>query len=574
MSAANASQPILYMKSPDMNEPGSGFNGFHPGTTVMPKGYQHTEGGMILPCDILCERDVPVKLRDGVTIYVDIFRPTTDEKVPCIINSSTFGKNGSYVTVDSVADNTGRNDRLGIPKSRTTGLESWEATDPGFWVQYGYAICNVDIRGCCMSEGKAPYLGVQEAQDDYDVIEWLAEQPWCNGHCTMTGNSWLGVAQWHCAALQPPHLTCIAPWEGQSDMYRDEMVAGGIPNHPAAYLFAYGDTETEDIAAAVRAYPLLDGYWKDKAPDIGKINMPAYVVASWTSSVHAQGTLRAWKNLGTKEKWLRIHNTQEWPDLYDPYNSQELRRFFDHYMKDINNGWENTPRIRVSVVDPGGQDTINRIEQEFPLARQELKALYLNPETMTLDNNKPAGGSLSYCGDDWKSVVKFTMDITEETEITGYMNLVLWAEADGYDDMDISVKVSKTDAGGNYLCHDAILRAYSGPDARHRTSLRRLDPEKSRLEEPYYTYDTVEKLSQGEVVYMEIGLWPTGMKFHPGEKLEVAISGFDYMLPDGAPDSKSRIGFDNKGNHIIHVGGDRASHLLVPFIPCDNGQGA
>ena len=562
-------QPRLYKESLPLER--SNYAGYQPGTTILTKGSVQEEGHALLPCDILYERDVPVTMRDGIKVMVDIYRPTTDEKVPVIVHSSIFGKNRPMQSVDSICAGMGRTDRLGIPKSWTSGLETFEASDPGFWVPNGYAICNIDIRGVDMSEGDVPYQGYQEAEDAYDVIEWLAAQPWCSGKVSMSGNSWLGVIQWHTGSLCPPHLTCLAPWEGLSDSYRDEMMAGGIPNPPATWINAVGRTRTESMGAAVDAYPLLDGFWLDKAPDVSKITVPAYVVASWTSSAHAQGTLRAWKNLGSQEKWLRVHNRQEWTDLYNPYNCQELLRFFDHYMKGINNGWENTPRIRLSVLDPGNNhnDTVNRIEDSFPIERQILTKLYLNPENMSLTQEKPEEGTVSYCGDDWESVLKFSMEFQEETEITGYMNLVLWAESDEYDDMDISVKVSKVGPDGNYLYHDAIMRDYSGPDARHRASLRKLDPHRSRPEEPYYTYDTVEKLTPHVPVELQIGLWPTGMKFHPGEKLEVAICGFDYELPAMGPDPNFplKIGFDNKGNHILHVGGGHASFLYVPFIP-------
>lgn len=582
-------QPVPFKKAPPIiSEDGScaaHYRGFCPGQTLLKKGDVFAEGHMPYLCDIIFERDVAIPMRDGILLYADIFRPVTEEPVPVLINSSTFGKGGSYVTLDWFMD--GPHPRMGVPKANTSGLESWEGCDPAVWVHSGYAVCNLDIRGSGMSQGKAPYLGVQEAEDDYDAIEWLAAQPWCNGKCAMVGNSWLCVAQWHAAALQPPHLACIAPWEGESDLYRDEMFNGGIPNYPGAHLFAFGTSETEDIFEAVVRYPLLDGYWLDKVADVKKIICPAYVVASWTSENHTQGTLRAWKNLGTTEKWLRVHNTQEWCDQYDPYNEQELRRFFDHYMKGINNGWENTPKIRISVLDPGGRDTVNRIVSDFPLSQQQLRTYYLDADGMRLTLEKPTEETtISYRGDDRKGMLKFTLDITEETEIIGYMNLILWAHSDISDDMDIKVSVSKLDSDGKYLYHDAIGYNYSGPTCMHRASLRKLDTQRSRPEEPFYTYDTVEKLTPGVPVEIQIGLWPTSLRFHSGEKLQVAIFGYDPASgmeafnrpPEGSSasaaydekaDKYTYIGFDNKGNHIIHTGGDRASRILIPFIPAE-----
>ena len=70
----------------------------------------------------------------------------------------------------------------------------------------------------------------QEGRDCYDVVEWLTEQEWCSGKVGMSGTSYLAVAQWFTAAEQPPHLAAINPWEGVSDVYRDLVMRGGIPD--------------------------------------------------------------------------------------------------------------------------------------------------------------------------------------------------------------------------------------------------------------------------------------------------------------------------------------------------------
>lgn len=559
---------IRYSPAGSLENPASGFRGFHPGTQVLPAGKVFVDGALPLPCDILFERDVAVTMRDGVKIYIDIFRPVDETvKVPVIINTGIFGKNAPYIDLDTISGWMNNPTRFGVPRSATSGLETWEGTDPAFWVNSGYAVVNVDARGVGMSGGDAPYFGTQEAEDDYDLIEWLAVQDWCNGKVTLSGNSWLAIVQWYVAALQPPHLACIAPWEGHTDLYRDEMMDGGIPNYPAVRRpNVYGQSRMEDMVENIRENPLMNDYWRDKVIALENIQVPAYIVASYTSMVHTQGTLRAWRTISSQEKWLRIHNTQEWHDLYDPYYTQDLKRFYDHYMKGINNGWENTPRVRMAVLDPGGQDTVDRVEEEFPLMRQRLEKLYLDAANGTLSREKGAQASTRYRSDDGKGMVKFTITFSEETEISGYMKLRLWVQADGHDDMDIFVKLGKLSPEDEYLTHNAIMYRYSGPDARHRVSLRKLDEEKSLPEIPYYTYDTVEKLSPGEIVPVEIAIWPTALRFHAGEKLELAISGFEYMLCS-QPKEGLAMGIDNHGDHIIHTGGEYDSHLLVPFIP-------
>ena len=524
---------------------------------------------------------MPIVVRDGVTLYADIYRPTGDGQVPVILNSTTFGKrkiNGEAPVTHAaaVADDDGEMlfSVVGVPQSWTSGLETFEGSDPGFFAAHGYAVCNLDIRGCYMSQGDGQYFGTQEAEDDHDVIEWLAAQSWCTGRVAMTGNSWLGICQWFAAAEQPEHLTCFAPWEGWSDMYRDEYMVGGIPDYSGfRYKNSFSDTGMmEDVVANMLAHPLLDEYWEDKAAALKNITIPAYIAASYTSPIHSAGTLRGYRDIASENKWLRIHNTQEWQDSYRRSHEEDLLKFFDHFMKNIDNGWENTPKVRLSVLDPGGRDIVERPENEFPLKRQQLKELWLDASDMSLKTEKPeAEASVSYCSFDGKGDAVFRMTVQEEMEVVGYVNARFWGEVHGYNDMDLFVKVSKYDAEGRRLAHsptenDRVI-AYNGPCGRLRASMRELDKERSTPNEPYYTYNNPQKLSSYEVVPLEVGLVPTGMRFHPGEILELSIRGYlnDNILQH-AP-TELRMGIDNNGRHIIHTGGRYDSKLILPVIP-------
>lgn len=68
----------------------------------------------------------------------------------------------------------------------------------------------------------------KEGQDNYDIIEFLAAQGWCNGKVSMAGNSYLTMTQYYTGAEKPPHLACLAPWEGMFDLYDDQVCRGGI----------------------------------------------------------------------------------------------------------------------------------------------------------------------------------------------------------------------------------------------------------------------------------------------------------------------------------------------------------
>ena len=201
---------IIFRKSTPMSDPECRYPGFKPGTTVLPKGSVHREGALPLPCDVVFERDVAVPMRDGTVIYINIFRPVGDDKVPAIVGWSPYGKEGGFQTLDQMPF------RFGIPVSALSDLQAWEGPDPAYWCRRGYAILNTDGRGAGNSEGNMSGWGEEDGRDGYDVIEWVAAQPWSNGKVGMYGNSSLAMSQWWIAAEQPPHLTCIAPWEGTS----------------------------------------------------------------------------------------------------------------------------------------------------------------------------------------------------------------------------------------------------------------------------------------------------------------------------------------------------------------------
>ena len=171
--------------------------------------------------DIVCEQDVAVTLRDGATIYCDIYRPKDSGPVPVIVSWSAYGKRPGDAMSQWVIP--------GVPPGTVSTMAKFESADPAYWCRNGYAVANVDPRGVGYSEGDIELFGPQDAQDGYDFVEWVASQPWCTGKVGMAGNSMVAMTQLRIAAQQPPHLAAIAPWEASSDMYRDLLLEGGIP---------------------------------------------------------------------------------------------------------------------------------------------------------------------------------------------------------------------------------------------------------------------------------------------------------------------------------------------------------
>jgi uncharacterized protein len=200
-------------------------------------------------------------------IYADIYRPADlgGKKIPVIVAYSPYGKGGGGANLMDVVPY-----RVGVPKSRQSGLEKFEGFVTRVGTMRGHAAeesvapirtsgadeampssiltpeDHSTVKGSCITwaEKKVSQLHTvrlrwntgltksRTGQDCHDMIEHVAQYEWCNGNVGMAGNSWLGITQYWAAMEQPPLLKCIAPWEGLSDVYRDLSRRGGIPWAP------------------------------------------------------------------------------------------------------------------------------------------------------------------------------------------------------------------------------------------------------------------------------------------------------------------------------------------------------
>lgn len=568
---------VLRIPIQPLDHPRSGYPGFNPHTEVLPEGYRFQPDRRPLPCQMVCQQDVAIPMRDGITLYADIYRPVGEERVPAILCWGAWGKRGkglvfpdmdhmpNYTPNEARAAEDPRHPRTAMyRRSELTGLQAWGGEDPADWVPHGYAIVNVDPRGVYWSQGEMHYFDTQNGRDAYDVIEWLAAQDWCTGKIGTSGNHWYGIEQWFIAQEQPPHLCAIHPAEAHGDFYRDEMVRGGIPRLDwGSRGMTYGKTTIEDVVGMSLVHPLDDAYWKEKEIKFEQITCPVFLVCSYTQWNHSRGPFDGFNRLGTDQKWMRVHNGMEFIDFRLPETIAEVRKFFDHFLKGEDNGWEQTPRVQLSVLDPGGWDVVGRPEESFPLERQQIKKLYLDIPSGMLTETKPtAPATVSYVSNDHAGKVVFRYRFRQETEITGYSKIHLCMSTDKAVDMDVFVRINKLDAQGNRL-YANYTNVYSGPNGRLRASLRRVDPEKSGPLTPYHPFDRREYFKPFEVVELDIGIWPTGLLFHVGEQLEVEVSGFEIMT---AHMGDTKLETINRGEHTVYSGGVYKSYLLLPWI--------
>lgn len=601
-TAAGKDFPVPYRHALSIGADRARYPGFKQESIRLKAGTVRREGAMPLPCDILLDRDVAITLRDGTKIYADVFRPVKEGKYPAIMAWSPYGKEIGGQMLDDVPC------RAGVPITATSGLERFEGPDPAYWVNQGYAIINPDKRGAYSSEGNINYWGKQDSEDGSDTIEWIAKQPWSNGNVGMSGNSWLTVSQWFIASEQPPHLKAIAPWEGFCDHFHEAGNRGGIPGPEFPEMinetFASKNGLLENQPRMIVDYPFMNDYWADKRVQLDKIHIPAYVVASYTNDVHTHGTFAGFRGIASKDKWLRVHDTQEWFDYYTPANVDDLRKFFDHYLKGIDNNWQKTSRVRLSVLDPGGKDIINRPENEFPLARTTYQKLYLNGNHQLLLEAPSTETILSYPTSSAASQESFIYTFDKDTEITGYMKLHLWVEAAGANDMDLAVSVEKLGQDGQPI--SSMPSGSIKATGQLRVSQRSLDEKKSTKSEPYLKNTSADFLHPGQIVPVEISIWPMGMIYHKGESLRLTIGTYKAPtanIPFGEAKiqiAKDQFTFDpknppemitlggnskecanpaevvttppnhNKGTHIFHFGGKYNSYLYIPIIPEKN----
>jgi predicted acyl esterase len=514
---------------------------------------------------MLIEYDAPIRLRDGVEIYVDVFRPEPQARVPVIVAWGPYGKHAP-VKYEIFPNH-------GVDPAWVSKYAGFEAPDPLYWTRHGYAVINVDPRGMWNSQGDATFYSAQEARDVYDLIEWAGTQPWSNGKVGMSGVSYLAIVQWRAAAERPPHLAAINPWEGVSDRYREMAYHGGIPENRFGPMWRsrrvnYSHQKVEDTVTMYAEHPMWDAYWESKTADLTKIEVPAYVVASWSDQgLHTRGTLEGFKQIASKDKWLTVHGRKKWQYYYQPENLERLRLFFDRFLKSLDNDLSGWPKVRLEVRERFYVGEM-RDEKEWPLARTRFEKLYLDAALGTMGPVAPAAESaVSYPAEQGRA--EFMHRFAATTELIGHMKLRLWVEAEGSDDMDLFVGVQKLDAEGHVVPFSFLNALEDGPVALGwlRVSHRELDPKRSKPEQPWHTHLSEQRLKPGEIVPVDIEIWPSGTRFFPGEQLRVVVQGHDVQQYPPGVVSMGHSVTRNKGTHVIHTGAGHESYLLVPVIP-------
>jgi len=520
------------------------------------------------------EWDVPVPVRDGTLLRANVFRPPGGGAAPAILSVHPYGK-------DAIAARRPRGPRLDFqyhafpqpdPITFST-LTGWEAPDPAFWVAQGYAVVNVDQRGAGTAAGRAELLSEQEALDYHDVIEWVAAQPWCSGRVGLDGVSYLAIAQYRVAALRPPHLAAICPWEGFSDVYRDFARPGGGREDGFTILWStiIGRTVrvVENIRREIVSRPERDAWYTGHTPRVEDIDVPMLVCASFSDqSLHTRGSFEAFRRAGSAHKWLTTHRSGKWSTYYGDDAYAERLAFFDHALRGADDGWEERPPVVVKVYERDGPPVSEVTATEWPPSALRIETRHLDNVAGVLADAPPAR-STGLAFRTRRGALTWRWVVLHDVDLVGPMALTLHVSLEGGDDTVLTAAVRKFRAGrevhfqGSYgFGHDVVTKGWQ------RVAHRELDESLSTDLQPVHTHTRVEPVAPGEIVPVQLALLPHATRFRAGDELRLEVGG-RWLFPRNPLTGQFPAGYQRprSATCIVLAGGEHPSSVRFGTLP-------
>jgi len=362
------------------------------------------------PCTVSKEIDVPAKMRDGVTLLADVYRPTEAGSYPVLL--------------------------MRLPYNKTTA-QTYVYASPEYYASQCYIVAIQDVRGQYASQGVF-YAFQNEMQDGYDSVEWASALPGSNGKVGMYGFSYVGATQWLAAVMRPPHLVAISPSMTSSDYYDGWSYEGGAwslafeeswPIQTIALVSARRTGEQSAVARINEAtgmiaktyeylplhdYPWLspglpavagyfydwiahdtwDDYWRQWSirKDYGRVQVPALNFDGWYD-VFLNGAVENYVGVrkeGGSDAARSGGRLVIGPYMHLPWNRksadvdfgseanspiEDLQvAFFDHWLKGKDNGADKAPPVRVFVM---GADRW-RDADNWPIPGTQFTSYYLH----------------------------------------------------------------------------------------------------------------------------------------------------------------------------------------------------
>jgi len=522
------------------------------------------------PAAVVVHHDVAVTTRDTTVLRVNVYLPPGHGPFPVLLCAHPYDK-----------DNTPKKKRWGrgywVPfqyyvmrqpsRPRFSSLTGWEAPDPAWWTAHGFAVVNCDLRGAGHSDGEASLLSDQEGEDVYDLIEWAGQQPWSTGAVGMIGVSYLAISQWKAAALRPPHLKAIVPWEGFTDAYRDVARPGGIREIGFLKIWSRG------LKAARLKYslgeentkrPLRDEWWQALVPDLPRIEVPALICGSFSdNNLHSRGSVRGFEQIASPDRHLYTHRGGKWTTFYSESALGTQLAFLNRHLREIPG--EPMPRVRLEVREDRDRVVEVRDESSWPPTSADWTPLHLADAGLCAAPPEQPG----YITFDTRSGgARFGWTLPTDTEITGPMSLRVFVEAHGSDDVDLLVGVEKwrgrtyVPFEGSYgFGRDRITCGWL------KASMRGLDEARSRPFEPMPTLDARRPLQPGQVVQVDIPLGPSATLFRAGEQLRLVVAG-RWLWPRNPLTGQFPSAYERgpRAKCTLHWGPEHVARLLIPVI--------
>jgi putative CocE/NonD family hydrolase len=554
---------------------------------------------------IKTEKNVYVKMRDGVKVAVDVRRPDAKGKFPALLSMCPYSKDVQA---------------LPLPKGLgfTSEIAHIEAGDSEFWVSRGYAHIIADHRGTGLSGGEfRTWFAKEQQEDGYDLVEWIAKQPWCNGNVGMLGISWFAIIQYLVAAQRPPHLKAINPHDGWTDLYRDTVYHGGIfsptwtrtlrnniydnnakpasqkmyskdklkrlvekmkstePFNKSPYLYGTLIAPAHDPGTFDFMLHPFDGpfYWERSAhTKLKRIKVPTYLgseMQHYPVAMHLPGAFNAWEGIKAPKKLVIRPKVPERP--FHEYH-EDILRWYDYWLKGIDTGIMNEPPISIWVTEANEW----RHFDEWPPKNARWMKYYLRANNLLAEAG-PASDESSdsfdyeplfpvvtniYPMNPPPKYLEYTTEaLTKDIEIVGPIALYLYASISS-DDANWIVKLKDVRPDGSEF---VVSRGWL------KASHRELDKDKSKPWQPYHPHRRSVPVVPGEINEYAIDIRPIAYLFKAGHKIKLEVWGCDYPMQKDGLDMTlawpvwSHLPNPKETVHTIHHTSKHASHILLPF---------
>ena len=538
------------------------------------------------------ENDVTVTVRDGVTLLADVHRPDADGRFPVLIAASPYPR--------QIQD-------LGAP------MGFIEAGVTSFWVSRGYVHVIANLRGTCGSGGEFGFFDAQERRDVYDLVEWAAAQPWCDGNVGMIGISYFAMTQLEAAVERPPHLKAIFPVAVTADLYEAAVHHGLLSSSfitpflamtgmtsargngfwrslpvalartllttaPLHRRFATMNGEAavtmlrqllklphdphpwDDLwlDVAVR-HPTRDRWWDERnlLPLLERVEVPTYLGCDWQNvPLHLPSTFTAWKalrhNPNVRVAMLGAFGlTWPWESLHT-----EALAWFDHWLKGRDTGIMDGPPIRYVLPGAGGWRTADRWP---PPGSAPTQWALCADGTLADEEGTPGARELMALGTGLGRVRASAVDAPAQLSWT---SAPLDGTLDVVGDVELQLVAAATAADTAWiatLLHVAADGSVTEVTAGWlRASLREVDEAASEPGAPVLPCRSAVAVPVGEDVEYRIPLVANARRFAAGDRIRLTLTSDDQD-----PETPAIMGFRHASVGTSTVNTIRSSSRLV-----------